>query len=170
MFCFCTNKLAWLQFRIVSGRWFMRSVFPKQALKSLGELWSHTCTRTSHNGSEKWAERQVKRKSVLRLSHSLWAVWWVRMMSEGVTDWLFIPLLSTVWIMALEVVQASCVLLFFFQFPSSTLSTLPLLGSICICFSVFPLSIYIFSSESKFTHLPGFCSTVLMAMTHTFDS
>lgn len=50
--CFSTKKCAWLQVRILSGWWFMqrRSVFPEKLWFLLDELWSHTCTRTSHNG------------------------------------------------------------------------------------------------------------------------
>lgn len=96
------------------------------------------CTLTSHNGqrselsdksrqslfpcNEQWS------RGLQTHSHAhavaLWAVWWVIMMSEGVTDWAFIPSLSMVWIIALEVFQASCFLVFHFLLLLSRYSLL----------------------------------------------
>lgn len=71
--CFCTKKCAWLQVRILSGWWFMpwRSVLTWEALIPLGELWSHTCTRTSHNGQR--SELSDKSRESLFLWNEQWS-------------------------------------------------------------------------------------------------
>lgn len=103
-----------------------------EALILLDELWSHIsplCNVHVHHimvREVSWATSLVyssgmsNDQEAYRHIHAhtftLWPVLWVIMMSEGGTDWALIPSLSTEWIMALEVVQASSFPVF--HFPS----------------------------------------------------
>lgn len=93
---------------------------------------SQRATNHARVNMNRGAFRRVKWVTSLHSSSlppfkSPWAVWWARVMSEGVTDWVFTPRSSTVRIEALEVGQhftysslpaPSCLNLWVFQ-PSS---------------------------------------------------
>lgn len=79
--------------------------------------------------NERWSRGLQTHSHIHTYTHTfaLWAVWWVIMMSEGVTDWAFILGLFTVWIMVLDVVQSSCFLVFHLSISRS----LPFLSESC---------------------------------------